>query len=113
MYKRGAVVHFAISEDEIWMCTNLTPSKPKFLPFNMGNNGHAGNPKSEDVNEYPTGYFWNQILQRDNWLKIFHNFIYEEVKKKANSNWSCQRTKNTDFPSFPSMGLCNKMYRRC
>lgn len=100
MYKRGAVVHFAISEDEIWMCTNLTPAKPKFLPFNMGNNGHAGNPKSEDVNEYPTGYFWNQILQRDNWLKIFHNFIYEEVKRKPTATGRIKEQRTQIFPRF-------------
>ena len=39
MYSRGAVVHFAISESEIWMCTNLDKEKPKFLPFNKGYNG--------------------------------------------------------------------------
>ena len=44
MYKRGAVVHFAISESEIWMCTNLEPEVPRFLPFNKGtSDGHAGN----------------------------------------------------------------------
>ena len=37
MYKRGAVVHFAISESEIWMCTNLEGNKPRFLPsFQQG-----------------------------------------------------------------------------
>lgn len=58
-YKRGAVVHFAMSEDEVWMCTDLSPKKPKFLPFNRGNDGHAGNPPMQKGDaEYPTGYFW-------------------------------------------------------
>ena len=30
MYKRGAVVHFAVSEDEVWMCTNLGPFPSKY-----------------------------------------------------------------------------------
>ncbi len=51
-YKRGAVVHFAISESEIWMCTNLTPDKPEFLPFNLGNDGQARNPPMQHGYEY-------------------------------------------------------------
>ena len=67
MYKRGAVVHFAISEDQIWMCTDLRDKKPHFLPFNRGTeDGHAGNPpvQVEDT-DYPTGYFWNDICKKD------------------------------------------------
>ena len=57
MYKRGAVVHFAVSEDEVWMCTNLGPfpsksARPRFLPFNLGRDGGAGNP---DAPEAQTG----------------------------------------------------------
>ncbi|MEI3231262.1 MAG: type I restriction endonuclease [Gordonibacter pamelaeae] len=53
MYKRGAVVHFAVSENEIYMCTNLGDGtdkdfRPRFLPFNMGNDGHAGNPDAPE-----------------------------------------------------------------
>ena len=58
MYKRGAVVHFAVSEDEVWMCTNLGPfpsksAKPRFLPFNLGRDGGAGNPDAPE-GEYRT-----------------------------------------------------------
>ena len=60
-YRRGAVVHFAISEDEIWMCTNLSGDSPRFLPFNRGtDDGHAGNPPAED-GDYRTFYFWAQV----------------------------------------------------
>jgi len=101
MYKRGAVVHFAISEDEIWMCTNLEPAKPKFLPFNKGNDGHAGNPpKDPDSDEYPTGYFWNEICQKDNWLRIFHNFVFEEVYKKEDATGRMKNVHTQIFPRF-------------
>lgn len=101
MYKRGAVVHFAISEDEIMMCTDLRPQKPKFLPFNRGNGCHAGNPKmNADDNEYPTGYFWNAILQRDNWLRIFHNFIFEEKYHKKDITGAYKDTYTQIFPRY-------------
>lgn len=101
MYKRGAVVHFAISEDEIWMCTNLEPEKPRFLPFNKGNNGHAGNPPMKsDAEEYPTGYFWNEICRKDNWLRIFHNFVFEEEEQKEDATGRMRTKKVQIFPRF-------------
>lgn len=102
MYKRGAVVHFAISEDEIWMCTDLTPSQPKFLPFNKGTeDGHAGNPAMQAGDpDYPTGYFWNDICRKDNWLRIFHNFVFEEVSKKEDLTGRIKEHRTQIFPRF-------------
>ena len=102
MYKRGAVVHFAISEDEIWMCTDLSPKQPKFLPFNRGTeDGHAGNPPlQENDTDYPTGYFWNDICRKDNWLRIFHNFVFEEVEKKEDITGRIKEVRTQMFPRF-------------
>lgn len=102
MYQRGAVVHFAISEDEIWMCTDLTPKQPKFLPFNKGTaDGHAGNPPMQEGDtEYPTGYFWNDICRKDNWLRIFHNFVFEEVTKKEDLTGRIREVRTQMFPRF-------------
>ena len=102
MYKRGAVVHFAISEDEIWMCTDLSPKQPKFLPFNKGTeDGHAGNPPvKKGDKDYPTGYFWNDICRKDNWLRIFHNFVFEEVTKKEDITGRIRDHRTQIFPRF-------------
>ena len=100
-YKRGAVVHFAISEEEIWMCTDLSGNKPTFLPFNKGNNGHAGNvPMRPGDTDFPTGYFWNEICQKDNWLRIFHNFIYEEETQVEDATGRMRTVKRQFFPRF-------------
>lgn len=109
MYKRGAVVHFAVSEDEVWMCTNLDPAKPRFLPFNKGTgDGHAGNPPMEDPDEYPTGYFWNEILRRDNWLRIFHNFVFEEIEKKEDITGRVRPVAKQMFPRFHQFDVVTK-----
>lgn len=47
-YKRGAVVHFAMSDSEIWMTTKIAGREKFFLPFNKGDNGHAGNAARRD-----------------------------------------------------------------
>lgn len=107
MYKRGAIVHFAISEEEIYMCTNLEPDKPKFLPFNLGNDGHAGNPKLDDQ-PYKTWYFWEIICKKDNWLKIFQNFIYEEVKKKEDATGRLKEVRTQIFPRYHQFNCVTK-----
>ena len=107
MYKRGAIVHFAISEEEIYMCTNLEPEKPKFLPFNLGNNGHAGNPDAPK-DDYKTWYFWNIICKKDNWLKIFQNFIYEEVKRKEDATGKSREVRTQIFPRYHQFNCVTK-----
>lgn len=110
MYKRGAVVHFAISEDEIWMCTDLSPKQPKFLPFNKGTeDGHAGNPPMQEGDtDYPTGYFWNDICRKDNWLRIFHNFVFEEVSKKEDITGRIKEQRTQIFPRFHQWDVVTK-----
>ena len=110
MYKRGAVVHFAISEDEIWMCTNLEPEVPHFLPFNKGtSDGHAGNEPTKDGDtDYPTGYFWNEICQKENWLRIFHDFIFESIEKKEDATGRLKEVRTQLFPRFHQWNCVTK-----
>ena len=104
VYKRGAIVHFAISEDEVWMCTNLGPfpskaAKPRFLPFNLGRDGGAGNPDAP-AGEYKTHYFWDTILQRDNWLSIFDRFVFEEIEDKQDATGRWRKVATQIFPRY-------------
>lgn len=104
MYRRGAVVHFAVSEDEVWMCTNLGPfpsrsAKPRFLPFNLGRDGGAGNPDAPE-GEYRTHYLWDTILQRDNWLSIFDRFVFEEVEDRQDATGRWRKQATQIFPRY-------------
>ncbi len=110
MYKRGAVVHFAISEDQIWMCTNLELDEPRFLPFNKGtSDGHAGNDPMKDAeDDYPTGYFWNTICQKENWLRIFHDFVYENVSKREDATGRLREVRTQLFPRFHQWNCVTK-----
>lgn len=75
-FKRGALVHFAVSTDEVQMTTRLAGSETRFLPFNRGNNGGAGN--LPNPAGYRTAYLWEQILQRDAWLNIVGRYAHLE-----------------------------------
>ena len=46
-FKRGAIVHFAVDQDNVSMTTRLMNGKTRFLPFNRGRDGGAGNPDVE------------------------------------------------------------------
>jgi len=42
-FPNGALVHFAVSNSEVQMVTKLVGPATDFLPFNLGNDGGAGN----------------------------------------------------------------------
>lgn len=97
-WKRGAVVHFAVSDTEIQMTTKLDGMDTHFLPFNRGNDGAAGNPPVE--NGYPISYFWERLLQPDNWLRIFHRFVYIAKREIEDSKGKTVIKETTIFPRF-------------
>lgn len=107
-FKRGAVVHFAMSDSEIQMTTKLDGNSTYFLPFNQGRDGHAGNPIRED-GEYPVAHFWEQVCQRDNWLRIFHSFVYTEKKDVVDLAGNHHRKETQIFPRFHQWDAVTRM----
>jgi type I restriction enzyme, R subunit len=73
-FPSGALVHFAVSNNEVQMTTQLNGPSTNFLPFNQGNNGAAGNPINPQGG-HRTAYLWEQIWQRDSWLEILGRYI--------------------------------------
>ncbi len=72
-FKIGAIVHFAIDYDNIFMTTKLENQETKFLPFNK--------PDIKDKKSYPTSYLWKEIWDKDNLLNIIQNFIHFQVEE--------------------------------
>lgn len=107
-FKRGAVVHFAMSDSEIWMASELAGDNTVFLPFNRGRDGHAGNPPRSD-GEYPVAYFWEDICQRDAWLRIFHSFVYVEKKDVVDLKGNWTKKETLIFPRFHQWSAVNAM----
>jgi type I restriction enzyme, R subunit len=94
-----AVVHFAVSNSEVQMTTKLAGKDTQFLPFNRGNNHHAGNPPHP--NGSPTAYLWETILQRDTWLDILGRFLHLHVSDKVDPvSGKKTRTQTMLFPRF-------------
>jgi type I restriction enzyme R subunit len=98
-FRRGAVVHFAMSDSDIRMTTRLAGPSTFFLPFNRGNDGAAGNPPNAD-GSYPVTYLWQRVLARDNWLRIFHRFVLLERKLAEDAQGRSHWRETLIFPRF-------------
>lgn len=79
-FARGALVHFAVSNREVMMTTNLQGGATRFLPFNRGNHGGAGN--AADGPGHPTAYLWEEVWRRDSWLELIGRYMIARRDKK-------------------------------
>ena len=103
-----AVVHFAVSNSEVQMTTKLAGKDTQFLPFNRGNNHHAGNPPNP--NGSPAAYLWETILQRDTWLDILGRFLHLQVTDKVDPvSGKKIRTQTMLFPRFHQWEAVTKL----
>ncbi len=86
------VVHFAVDDSEVRMCTELSGKGSWFLPFNKGYHDGAGNPPNPDG--LKTDYLWKEMLTPAGLTNILENYaqIVEEKdprtgKKKRKQVW--------------------------
>ncbi|MCU0754826.1 MAG: type I restriction endonuclease subunit R [Xanthomonadales bacterium] len=86
------VVHFAVDDAEVRMCTELRGKGSWFLPFNQGYRSGAGNPPNP--NGLKTDYLWKEVLTPAGLTDILENYaqIVEEKdprtgRKKRRQVW--------------------------
>ena len=80
---RRAVVHFALDTEQVAMTTRLAGATTRFLPFNRGRDGGAGNPANPDGHR--TAYLWHEVWARDNWLDLLQRFVTVEGSVKGST----------------------------
>jgi type I restriction enzyme, R subunit len=109
-FGRRALVHFAVSNDEIQMTTELKGKDTYFLPFNLGDNGRAGNPVNPKGSA--TSYLWEQVLQRDSWLNIIGKFLHLQVSDKTNPvTGEREVRKSLLFPRYHQWDVVNELIK--
>ncbi len=69
------LVHFAVDPELVYMTSHLEGQSTRFLPFNQGNKGGAGNPAS--WKGFATAYLWESIWARNSVLNLLQHFIQE------------------------------------
>ncbi|ADJ27127.1 type I restriction endonuclease subunit R [Nitrosococcus watsonii] len=97
-FKKRALVHFAVSPEEVWITTRLQGKATHFMPFNQGYENGAGNPLNPAG--YPTDYLWQKIFERDTWLDLLGQFIHFEGKNTARKEEKGLSSETLIFPRF-------------
>ena len=99
-FATGALVHFAVSNRDVMMTTKLEGGATRFLPFNRGDHGGAGNPA--DGSGHPTAYLWKDIWQRDSWLEILGRYMIAKRNKK-------KQISGVIFPRYHQLDATRKL----
>ena len=102
-FKR-CIVHFAVDDNEVRMCTQLKGKESWFLPFNKGNNDGAGNPPNPDG--IKTDYLWKDILSKDEFANIIENYV--QVTSEKNDDTGETEYKQI-FPRYHQLQLVKSL----
>jgi type I restriction enzyme R subunit len=102
-FPRGALVHFAVSNDEVHMVTKLDGPRTVFLPFNQGDDGAAGNPVNPSGG-HRTAYLWEKVWARESWLEILGRYLIAKRDKK-------KEIVQIIFPRFHQLNVARDLQR--
>ena len=109
-FKRGALVHFAVGQNEVAMTTKLAGKDTFFLPFNLGSaEGGAGNPMPEDDSQYATSYLWQRLMQPDAWLKVLGRFLHLDKKTSEGFDGNLVTKETMIFPRYHQWEVVNQL----
>jgi len=100
-FPAGALIHFAVSNSEVAMVTKLNGPATVFLPFNLGNEGAAGNPVNP-AGGHRTAYLWEQVWARESWLEILGRYLIAQRDKK-------KQLERIIFPRYHQLDVTRKL----
>ncbi len=98
------VVHLAVDDQEVEMCTHLRDKASWFLPLNKGWNDGAGNPPNPCG--IKTDYLWKEILTREGLTDILENYaqVVEEPDKQSG-----KKKRKQIFPRYHQLDVVRKL----
>ncbi len=97
------MVHFAVDDQEVRMCTHLKGKDSWFLPFNKGCNDGAGNPPNPGG--LKTDYLWKEVLTKAGLTDIIENYaqVVEEKDDKG------RKTRKQIFPRYHQLDAVHQL----
>ncbi|MDZ4164063.1 MAG: type I restriction endonuclease subunit R [Smithellaceae bacterium] len=98
------IVHFAVDDHEVRMCSHLKGKASWFLPFNQGWNDGAGNPPNPDG--LKTDYLWKRLLTREGLTDILEN--YAQVVETKDEKTGRKRGVQI-FPRYHQLDVVRKL----
>jgi type I restriction enzyme, R subunit len=102
------LAHFAVDPDLVYVTTHLDGAKTRFLPFNQGRFGGAGNPPVPPTRDrYATAYLWEQTWARDSVLDLIRQFIQEVEEEDERGRKTGRRF--LIFPRYQQLDCVRKL----
>ncbi len=98
------LVHFALDDQQVFMCTELKGWASWFLPFNKGYDDGAGNPPNADG--IKTDYLWKETLTPASLSNILEN--YAQVVEEKNEKTGKKKRKQI-FPRYHQLDVVRKL----
>ncbi|MGE4442400.1 MAG: type I restriction endonuclease subunit R [Desulfomicrobium sp.] len=100
------VVHFALDDHEVWMCTHLKGNGSWFLPFNKGYNDGAGNPPNSEG--LATDYLWKEVLTKPSLTNILESYaqVVEEKDKQG------RKKRKQIFPRYHQLDVVRDLLKK-
>jgi len=102
-FKR-CLVHFAVDDNEVMMCSELKGKSSWFLPFNKGHKDGKGNPPNPDG--LKTDYLWKETLKKEELGNIIQNFA--QVIAEENEDTGKKKEKQI-FPRYHQLDVVKKL----
>ena len=99
------LAHFAVDPDLVYLTTHLTGKTSRFLPFNRGRNGGAGNPPS--WKGYSTAYLWEETWSRDSVLDLIQNFV--QIVDEEDDTGKKTGKKSLLFPRYHQLDSVRRL----
>ena len=102
------LAHFAVDSEQVFVTTHLAKHKTRFLPFNQGRFGGAGNPAVPLTRQgYPTDYLWERIWARDSILDLLRQFIQEVTEEDVSGRRTGKRF--LIFPRYQQLDCVRRL----
>ena len=103
------LVHFAVDDQEVHMCTHLQRDASWFLPFDKGWKDGAGNPPNPDG--LKTDYLWKEILTREGLTDVIENYaqVVEKKDKRTGKKKRQARRRIQVFPRYHQLDVVRKL----
>ena len=87
------LAHFAVDPELVYVTTHLAGRKTRFLPFNRGRFGGAGNPPIPPTRAgYATSYLWEETWARNSVLDCVRRLVVDARRRGAGQRYLVQHS---------------------
>ncbi len=99
------LAHFAVDADLVQFTTRLAGPQTRFVPFNKGRDGGAGNPPN--AFGFATAYLWEDVWARDSVLDLVEHFVHSVDEEESNGAKTGQR--QVIFPRYHQLDAVRRL----